>query len=231
MIRYQELDNWLSQATAGLCDEAKTRIAPELESHVREAIANLHEQGIDEADAVRAAVTTLGDVKKARRAFRRIHLTEWEAKTVQSVNPYGTPVLPLPSSFVSLCRLLIALFLVGIIGAVIGADLWLLMRGAVGAIVVASWISPLVAQRLLKRPRAKRSPARIVLDRAIISFVVSIIFARPESWWRYVDIWQIVFEGYIRLNFATAFLFVGYRHLRLWRKMMLCDKSAGSYER
>jgi hypothetical protein len=227
--RDQELDNWLSKATAGLCDEAKTRIATEIESHVREAIADLREQGMDEADAMRGAVAGLGDVNKARRAFRRIHLTEWEASAVRRVNE--PPDLPSPHDCAALCLLLIPFFLIGIFVAIMDGGLWSLIEvlGVVAAIL-ALGVLPIVVRRISQRPRPKRSPARTVLHRAISYLGTSIFVAIAMSSWRPVDIGRIVSDGVISLFFVSFFLFVAYRHLRLWRKLMRADQPSSGMD-
>jgi hypothetical protein len=219
--RDQELDNWLSKATAGLCDEAKSRIATEIESHVRGAITDLREQGIDEVDAMRGAVATLGNVEKARRAFRRIHLTEWEANTVRRLNEPPDPLLPLPYAFVPLYLILVPLFLIGIIVAIRDANLWLLIGTLSAPVAIGMLI--VVAQRVSQRPRPKRSPTRIILDRAIGNLGCGIIFVLLMSmyWSRPFDIDRIVFDAVFTLPFASWWwIFDAYRYLRLWRKLM-----------
>ncbi len=222
MSHDQELENWLSKATAGLCDEAKVRIATEIESHVREAVADLRERGTGEADAMRGAVATLGNVKKARRAFRRIHLTEWEAITVRRANR-NEPLDPQPPYGPQTTRrLLVPLVLICIIGAIIDAELRLSIV-TLGAIAVVFGVLPVVVRRMLHRPRPKRSPARIVLDRAI-SFLTIIILLAISASLSHLDIGQMVSDGVIKLLIASLCLSYAYRYLRLWRKLK-CDPS------
>ncbi len=73
------LDSWLDTATRGLCDEAKARIATEIGSHVSEAEAANRDRGFSRHSAHVRAVADLGDPKEARRIFKRIHLTQFEA--------------------------------------------------------------------------------------------------------------------------------------------------------
>ncbi len=76
--QHELLTTWLDTATAGLCAEAKTRIRGEIEEHFEAACEDALEHGLSEQDAVQQAIASLGDARKARRSFRRIHLTQFE---------------------------------------------------------------------------------------------------------------------------------------------------------
>lgn len=70
-----ELDNWLALATRGLCDEARARVHEEYAAHVRDACDALTETGAAAGAALREAVRSLGDPRRARRSLRRVYLT------------------------------------------------------------------------------------------------------------------------------------------------------------
>ena len=80
------LEDWLDTATRGLCDEAYSRIAEEIEAHVSEHVEHLQQQGLSEDEAVNKAVEELGNPRKARREFKRIHLTEREGRTLDRLS-------------------------------------------------------------------------------------------------------------------------------------------------
>jgi hypothetical protein len=114
---------------------------------------------------------------------------------------------------------------VGIIIAIIDANLWLFV-GTLGFIAAMAPLGmlPVVAQKMSQRPRPKRFPARIILDRAIGRLGISAIVAASMSWWSLIDIGRIVSEGVVNLAIASFFLFDAYRYLRLWRKLMWSDQ-------
>lgn len=80
------LEDWLDTATRGLCDEAYLRIAEEIEAHVSEHVEHLQQQGLSEDEAMNTAVEELGNPRKARREFKRIHLTEREGRTLERLS-------------------------------------------------------------------------------------------------------------------------------------------------
>ncbi len=79
------LDDWLDTATRGLCDEAYARIADEIEAHVAEHVEHLQLEGLSEEDAEEKAIEALGDPRKARREFKRSHLTSGEMSYFQRI--------------------------------------------------------------------------------------------------------------------------------------------------
>ena len=74
------VSEWVDAATRGLADEAKDRIRREVEGHYIDALRHNLESGLSDVAAHRAAVAGLGNVRHARRAFRRVHFTKRQAK-------------------------------------------------------------------------------------------------------------------------------------------------------
>ena len=79
------LSGWLEIATDGLEAPAKQRIARENEVHYAEAVDDHMAANESEHSARTAAVLELGDPQVAALNFQKSHLTESEAKAVQSM--------------------------------------------------------------------------------------------------------------------------------------------------
>lgn len=79
------LTAWIQSATRGLCDDAKARIATEIEAHYTDAFDDAKAQGLLEPIAHIEALTSLGDSHSARRAFRKTYLTEAEDQMLLSI--------------------------------------------------------------------------------------------------------------------------------------------------
>jgi hypothetical protein len=80
----QNLDEWLKTATEKLSLPAKDRIKLEIGSHFADAVATHSAEGLSEDEAQSRALSELGDAKAAARRFRRSHLTEDEARSLES---------------------------------------------------------------------------------------------------------------------------------------------------
>jgi hypothetical protein len=76
------LSEWLEIATGGLAASGKERITHEIEAHYAAAIESHLAHGESEPVAQTSALEELGDAKKARRSFRKRHLTEREEKRI-----------------------------------------------------------------------------------------------------------------------------------------------------
>jgi len=87
---------WLENATKGLCDQAKERIAHETTAHYEHAVAALLEEGRDEAEAHAIAQAALGRPRRARRSFRTVHLTAREKSLIDALTnrPRSAPLWP-----------------------------------------------------------------------------------------------------------------------------------------
>lgn len=79
------LYSWLSAATRGLCEDAKARITAEIKAHVQEGLARFQQEDVPEDVAYFKAVAELGNPRKSRREFKRIHLTEREARYLDAL--------------------------------------------------------------------------------------------------------------------------------------------------
>ena len=82
---YKYLFAWLKVATKGLSDESRARVRQEITDHFHEAMAEGMRAGLTEDRAGEQAVASLGSPKAARRAFRRIYLTRYQAKIVHDL--------------------------------------------------------------------------------------------------------------------------------------------------
>ena len=90
----QELEQWLEVATRGLCDSAAARVRAEIGEHYLSAIESASSAGVDLLDAERRALGALGEAKLANRQYRRVLLTEREARTLSRLtsrwpHPFG----------------------------------------------------------------------------------------------------------------------------------------------
>jgi hypothetical protein len=84
-LKSRGLEGWLELATDKLEVPARERIAKEIEAHYAEAV-NVHlATGESEMSAQAAALAELGDPQEASWNFQRSHLTESEAKWLQSM--------------------------------------------------------------------------------------------------------------------------------------------------
>jgi hypothetical protein len=76
------LTEWLEIATDGLATSGRERIAREIEAHYAAAVESHLSHGEPEPDAQANALDELGAPKKARRSFRKRHLTVLEEKRI-----------------------------------------------------------------------------------------------------------------------------------------------------
>jgi hypothetical protein len=91
--RCEHIAEWLMIATKDLCEQAKTRIAFEIQTHYGEAVDAHLAKGESLEGAQVLALEELGDPKAAMKRFRRKHLTEKENKwvlglTAEATGPY-----------------------------------------------------------------------------------------------------------------------------------------------
>lgn len=82
-LKYHSPAIWLEFATKGICQEGKERIRDEISAHYEDALHDALQQGLTKTEAHLAAMESLGDPRKAGRAFRRSYLSEREAKWVE----------------------------------------------------------------------------------------------------------------------------------------------------
>jgi len=90
----QTLEQWLEVATQGLCDSAAARVRAEIGEHYLSALESANSAGVDQRDAERRALNALGEAKVANRQYRRVLLTESEARTLSGLtsrwpHPFG----------------------------------------------------------------------------------------------------------------------------------------------
>jgi hypothetical protein len=81
-LKTRGLAGWLDIATDGLEEPAKQRIANEIETHYAEAVSAHLVAGETEISAQATALAELGDPQQAAPKFRKGHLTEREAKSL-----------------------------------------------------------------------------------------------------------------------------------------------------
>jgi hypothetical protein len=84
-LRARGVAGWLEIATEGLAKPAKERIASEIGAHYAEAVSVHMAAGEPDISAQTAALTELGDPQLAAKNFQENHLTESEAKWMQSM--------------------------------------------------------------------------------------------------------------------------------------------------
>ena len=72
----QTLEQWLSEATHGLCAASVERVRAEINEHYTSAIESEGAVDDDPVRVERRAVAALGDAKTANRQYRRVLLTE-----------------------------------------------------------------------------------------------------------------------------------------------------------
>jgi len=85
------LSMWIETATRGLCDDAKARISTEIEAHYTDAFKDATGRGLTETAAHLEVIIGLGDPFRARRAFRRTHLTAAEDGLLRGILFPGRP--------------------------------------------------------------------------------------------------------------------------------------------
>jgi hypothetical protein len=88
----QTLEQWLDVATHGLCDSAAARVRAEIGEHYLSAIESASREGVDPLDAERRALSALGEAKSANRQYRRVLVTESEARTLSQLTSRWPPV-------------------------------------------------------------------------------------------------------------------------------------------
>ena len=88
----QTLEQWLEVATQGLCDSAAARVRAEIGEHYLSALESANSAGVDQRDAERRALHALGDAKVANRQYRRVLVTESEARTLSQLTSRWPPV-------------------------------------------------------------------------------------------------------------------------------------------
>lgn len=79
---------WVQIATAGLCDEARRAIECEIMAHYEQALAEMSLHDVAPRVAVESSLQSLGDPVRARKGFRRVHLTALERRWL---SPNFTP--------------------------------------------------------------------------------------------------------------------------------------------
>jgi len=84
-LKQRGLAGWLEIATDGLEPPDKERITNEIGAHYAEAVSTHMAAGEPERSAQAAALAELGDPTTAALNFRKSHLTEREAKWMQSM--------------------------------------------------------------------------------------------------------------------------------------------------
>jgi hypothetical protein len=79
------LETWIEAATRGFSPPAKERISLEIAQHYFDSVAAQMAEGVFEPAAHFRARVDLGDARKARRRFRRHHLTESDVERATTI--------------------------------------------------------------------------------------------------------------------------------------------------
>ncbi len=80
---------WISQATVGLCDEAKKRIATEIAAHCLDGLSALEGSGLTREAAAAQVLEGLGDPVQANGAFHKTYLTSRQERYMARVMTVG----------------------------------------------------------------------------------------------------------------------------------------------
>jgi len=81
-----DLNAWLAVATEGLCDEAKSLIASDINRNFAESHRLAAEAGLSKTKALNRALLDLGDPHEAKKRFSRTHLTKRETAIVERIH-------------------------------------------------------------------------------------------------------------------------------------------------
>ncbi|MBI5092056.1 MAG: hypothetical protein HZB26_06375 [Candidatus Hydrogenedentes bacterium] len=76
-------NQWIDEATRGLCDEARVRVRREIQDHCADIVADELQKGQSIARAHKAAVESLGSAKTARHDYRRTYLTRGDERKLK----------------------------------------------------------------------------------------------------------------------------------------------------
>jgi hypothetical protein len=80
-----ELTQWLIDATRGLCEGSKERIALEIGAHYQAALRADKDNADNETQAREAAIISLGDAKTARQAYMKSYLTQGQSESIDAL--------------------------------------------------------------------------------------------------------------------------------------------------
>jgi|SRR5581483_7065495 len=80
------LENWIREATRGLCADAASQIRTEIGQHYECSRETALKDGASAAEADRLAVSALGDPKNANCQYRKVMLTKAEARVLREGN-------------------------------------------------------------------------------------------------------------------------------------------------
>ena len=79
----REMEKWLQAATRGLAVESAERVGNEIREHVEFASEEFVARGVAQAEANRLAVEGLGSARLANKEYRRVLLTEGDARILR----------------------------------------------------------------------------------------------------------------------------------------------------
>jgi len=165
-----KLDQWLAEATRGLCAEARERIEAEVRAEVERRVG---EDGVPMAQAL----VELGDAAKARQRYRREYLTIQDVYTIKWWATSGGTVLA--------TRALVMIILAVISSVAIAGGVALLLlpersdlpfvAAVVSAFVIAFIVSVVVAAQIYAWYRRNVSLANSVR----FSIAANVLFVFP----------------------------------------------------
>lgn len=155
------LDQWLEDATRGLCEEAKGRVRAEVTEHYRDGYESGRAEGKTPMQAHAAAMAALGDARKARREFRKSYLSAGQAEVFERYSKPGCMTLAPWSYFI------------------VQGPVWLLLSGSPLWAIFWCWCVAALAADLLLVPRLGRAGKwrHVVVLRAMTILVVYLLFA------------------------------------------------------
>lgn len=155
------LEQWLSDATRGLCKEAKGRVREEVTEHYRDGYESGRAEGKTPMQAHAAVMVALGDARKARREFRKSYLSAGQAEVFERYSKPGCIMLAPWSYFI------------------VQGPVWLLLSGSPLWAIFWCWCVAALAADLILVPRLSRAGKWrfVVVLRTVSLLVVYFLFA------------------------------------------------------
>lgn len=146
------LEKWLEVATRGLSTESVARVRAEISDHYELAYEAAIANGANAEQADSAVIAALGDAKSENREYRRVFLTVWEQRLLDSMRGKFPS---LPPWRVKLGKALAAILMIEALGIMAT----LLYKDPSRAPVLFFWI-PMIAIPLIARVLPISTPTR-----------------------------------------------------------------------
>jgi hypothetical protein len=203
---------WLEIATDDLRAEDKQRITGEIEAHYAEAVSAHMTAGLAQLSAQATALEELGDPEVAAHNFKKSHLTESDAKTLQWIERISS--MPLFSfRMLPLDLLPLALFALVYLLSYISPDFWIL---------AAYLLVQYVGFRLIPRLLSTKGLQRISFLKwlALSAYLTEVAFGSYLAVLFYTKNCNIFVLGFLGLNMLLSSMIThSHSSLRIWNKL------------